>query len=197
MLKFKSIMALAVFFLASAAAHADSTDAVPAPSPSPSPTPFTTHNSKGKAIAVFTPAVGPAAFVKEWDKTWKDPSGMLWGSYQGDFANNALKPDQNGLVADSPATEACTKIGGILPTSQDYERLSSYFEHGTNKYFTDQGNQDINQVFPDMQDRWFWTSSVYPELSDDAYGFYATFGEVIYFDAGSREIKSSVRCVVP
>ncbi len=144
-----------VGIFAMSAAHADTT--------------YTT--SKG---AVFTQMQGPGGF----GKAWKDPSGTIWSAYQGDYANNAIKPDQNNVVVDSPATEACAKIGGSLPTAQQYEKLASYFDLDSNNNLTDQGRKDLYAIFPDMQNRWFWSSSVYSSDPDFANAFLGNYGRV-------------------
>lgn len=81
-----------------------------------------------------------------------------------------------------------------LPTAQEYEKLASYFEVDTQGEFTDQGSKDLNTVFPDMQGRLFWSSSVNPNKAP--YLFDSLFGHVSYFfgfgiNAGD---KFSVRC---
>jgi hypothetical protein len=163
-------MAMVGIFVVSTA-HADTT--------------YTT--SKG---AVFTQVQGPGSF----ENAWKDPSGTIWSSYQGDFANNAIKPDQNNVVVDSPATEACAKIGGALPTAQQYEMLDSYFDRDSNNYLTDQGRKDLYAIFPDMQNHWFWTSSVVSGVPDDAYVLYDFFSFVHFNVHFGRDNYFSVRC---
>jgi hypothetical protein len=154
----------------------------------------TYKTSKG---AIFTQVQGPGSF----GKAWKDPSGTVWSAYQGDFANNALKPDQNNLVVDSPATAACAKIGGALPMAQQYKNLDSYFELDPSYgYLTDQGRADLYAIFPDMLDRGggargFWTSSVVPHAPDIAYLFGADTGVVGDIDGNRSNPFLSVRCV--
>lgn len=150
--------------------------------------------SKG---AVFTKVQGPGNF----GQAWKDPSGTIWSSYQGDYADNAIKPDQNGVVVDSPATEACAKIGGTLPTVQQYENLTSYFDiDSSTDSLTSQGIKDLQTIFPYMQGgRFFWSQSVIPGYPNGgAYGFSCGIGGVsggygsgytIAYDTGFMSVR--------
>jgi hypothetical protein len=118
--------------------------------------------------AVFTQVQGSG-----FGLTWQDPSGAIWSLYQGVYANNPLKPDQldpinqDGFVVASPATEACRRIGGALPTARDFERLAAYFEHDSYGLIVNQGGVDLQTLFPDMWNsdgsaRNFWTTSIIP-----------------------------------
>lgn len=81
--------------------------------------------------------------------SWKAPDGTLWSSYLGKMANNGTVV--NGVVTDSPATNACARIGGSLPSLAQYQNLlSHYFESGTQS-MTDQDRADLYRLFPDMQ----------------------------------------------
>jgi len=177
---------------------------------------YTTRDSNGKAIATFTQVGGPGSF----GKAWKDPSGAIWSSYQGDFTNEAIKPDLNNVILDSPATEACAKIGGSLPSAQDYFNLMKNFE--MNSYgdtLTDQGEKDLFAVFPDQAKnlgdaqygRSFASSSLNPRAGNYAYyfggyegapisGYYVrsfTYADSMYFldSFDSRNDSFSVRCI--
>jgi hypothetical protein len=152
---------------------------------------YTTHNSAGKPIATFTRADGPESF----GTAWKDPGGLLWGKYIADYTNNPLAADQNGIIVNSPATEACAKIGGLLPTALDFEKLASYFELDSNQLLTDQGKKDWYAVFPDMQGHWFWSSTVDPTPGYDVYDAIEFSGDDFSFDYDYRLTSVSVRCV--
>jgi len=165
---------------------------------------YTTHDLRGNPIAVFTQVQGPGKF----GLSWRDPSGTIWSSYQGEYANNQIEPDQMLqnyyiIIVDSPATEACAKIGGILPTTQDYESLVSYFDVlyvnvknlDGKPSLTDQGRKDLYAIFPDMisvggATRWFWSASSAGNIyAQDFVGY----GGDIYIDYRYRH--DSVRCV--
>jgi hypothetical protein len=107
--------------------------------------------------AQFTQVVGPGQF----GLSWKDPSGAIWSSYQGDYGNDM------GESTLSPAASACAKIGGQLPSYGDYARLLGYFELVGDGYppqdeLSDRGKKDWNTIFPDMLTAagYFWTSSL-------------------------------------
>src|SRR3989344_6874543 len=75
--------------------------------------------------AVFTRVVHPG-----FGRAWMDPSGTIWSANQGAHINDDWGvPDENGIIVDSAATQTCKRIGGRLPTAEDYEKLVSYFEH--------------------------------------------------------------------
>jgi hypothetical protein len=150
--------------------------------------PVTYTTSKG---AVFTQVEGPGHF----GKAWRDPSGTIWSSYQGDYSNEEIKPDQNNVVVGSPATEACAKIGGILPTREQYEKLGSYFEltFAAREHDAYRGIRELFAVFPDKTspDNFFWTSSIVGK-DDEVWAF------VGYSDAfmdNPRYLHGRVRCV--
>jgi hypothetical protein len=151
--------------------------------------------------AVFTQVQGPGNF----GKAWKDPDGTLWSSYQGMYANNAVKPDQNDVVVDSPATEACANIGGLLPTAQQYEKLATYFNRDLSNLifftFTDQGRKDLYAIFPDMENltlnriNYFWSSSVASYNPYNIYAFSSLTGHIYDFYSVERNGSSPVLCV--
>ena len=64
---------------------------------------------------------------------WRAPDGTLWSLYQG-VSNNIgevvgidVASGKDGLVIDSPAVQLCEKIGGKLPTIEQYKVLVEYF----------------------------------------------------------------------
>lgn len=150
---------------------------------------------KTSTSAVFTQVQGPGTF----GKAWQDPSGAIWSSYQGEYTNDAIQPDQNSVVVDSPATEACAKIGGALPTAQQYSQLASYFEMDQG-YLTIQGRKDIFAIFPDMADsqgkiRGFWTSTVSPSDAGVAYVFSGYSGVSSPIQGYRINYEIGVRCI--
>ena len=145
--------------------------------------------SKG---AVFRQIQGPSSF----GKAWEDPTGMLWSAnYNGNYANYAIKPDQNKIIIDSPATEACTSIGGSLPSIEDYKKLDSYFDMDKNQRLTDQGRKDMFAIFADMKDRSFWSSSVDKD-GDDVTWLYLGDNGFVPYNYGFRDTQAQIRCVV-
>lgn len=140
--------------------------------------------------AVFTQLQGPGNF----GNAWKDPSGMLWSLNQGKFEND--QNDANNL--NNPplldASQACAKIGGVLPTLNDYRKLMSYFELDENQQFTKQGLKDLKAIFPDIQSDVWWTSSPSPEYSWDPAYFSSELGCTQLYDFKSQ-FAVSVRCI--
>ena len=68
--------------------------------------------------------------------TWKAPDGSVWSQYRGMFSNtgNIKPPDGNEVdhefdyvIIDSPAAQACDKIGGALPRIAQYKVFLEYF----------------------------------------------------------------------
>lgn len=104
---------------------------------------------------------------------------------------------KDGIITDTAATRACDKIGGALPTKQDFEKLKSYFALDDKGRLTDQGRKDLHKIFPDMKnrmkDRQFWASPVVPEYSYGAYVFGGNTGFIGFVDY--RNDEYSVRCV--
>ncbi len=145
--------------------------------------------------AVFTRVQPPGNF----GLGWMDPSGMVWSRYLGEFSNDALKPDDHGKITESQATLACAQIGAQLPSAQDYKRLASYFALNPQGFFEEIGVRDINTVFPDLENRWFWSSTVDPHSSKGAYEFEGNngcaFDQYLYVYL-ARHLKGGVRCVV-
>lgn len=119
------------------------------------PEAITYRTTKG---ALFKLVEGPSTPDGGFGIAWQDPDGRIWSSVLPgplEATNEALSPDQNGVVVDSPATRACARIGGSLPKKEDYEALSSYFDTSR----ADGGSTEIKAVFPDMINSWYWTAS--------------------------------------
>ncbi|MNL23111.1 hypothetical protein D3C87_1444800 [compost metagenome] len=121
---------------------------------------------------------------------WQDPSGTIWSGFQGLASNEALVSDKNAAVTKSPATEICKKIGGTLPTKEDYLRLFSYFDSELFRNFwptfTDQGRKDLYLIFPDMNRvQFFWTASLRTECP-----YYA-----FLFPTWSGDVERSTQCM--
>jgi hypothetical protein len=175
--------------------------------PQPDANTYTTHDSNGNVIAVFTKVLGPSGLGGGFGNAWKDPNGSIWSAYQGEYPNTAIKADQNGVVMDSLATEACTKIGGSLPTIQMYQKLVSYFDLDNKGLLTDQGAKDLAGIFPDLLNdqgytRFFWSSSVISDYPNDARTFMPVTGlryDIRWYSTNSghpRNQYGSVRCIV-
>lgn len=105
--------------------------------------------------------------------SWQDEeTGLIWSSAFRDRMNW----DQ--------ACEACRRQGGRLPSRAELERWVSHLGRNENRL--------LNPLFP-RDTRWFWSSSVHPDVSDYAYGMYGDSGYVGYYDP--RNDGKAVRCV--
>lgn len=153
----------------------------------PQPPPPGTYQTS--ICAIFTQVNDP-----KFGSVWKDPSGTAWSSNQGDYTNIAIKPDQNFVVIDSLATEACAKIGGDLPTLDDYQKLLSYVELDLG-FPTAKGWKDLYALFPDMRAGIYWTVSVWKEYPAWAVMFSGSDGNANAFGSDTRYLPESVRCL--
>jgi hypothetical protein len=106
--------------------------------------------------SVFTQVQDPGAF----GTAWQDPSGALWSSYQGDYQNIGITPDGDDAVTETASTDACAKIGGLLPARNDFVNLLSYFDQKYGK-LTQYGLMDLHTLFPFTVGRGFWSSSIF------------------------------------
>lgn len=135
---------------------------------------YTTHDSNGKVMAVFTMVQGPGKF----GNAWRDPNGVVWSKLIAEAQNMGPSYDegQNGFIVSGEAVDACKAIGGDLPSMEDYEKLTSYFEY-TGVHFTDQGQRDLETVFPELvMAAQYWTTSFDPWISvDPIYHYRARF----------------------
>jgi len=90
-----------------------------------------------KAQQTFTTAKG-FVFTRVQDarfgSTWKDPQGLVWSPFQGEFSNlgtlgnETVNEHGDHEVIDSAAVEACKTIQGKLPSLEDYKTFLDYFE---------------------------------------------------------------------
>ncbi len=86
--------------------------------------------------------------------------------------------DRIGSANQYDAIENCKAIEGKLPSKEDFERGKK---------------NGIREVLPNMKDRYFWSSSVHPNDSGNAYYFNGIGGDIDY---GYRDNDNvSVRCV--
>jgi hypothetical protein len=114
-------------------------------------------------------------------RAWKDPDGMVWGKSLGRAKHHQGPVDSKGIITDSPAVQMCKAVGGELPTKKDYERFQKYFGLKPDESLTDEGLAEMKSLFPDMKGAWFWSSSVYPDSPDSAFGFSGVNGGIAYY----------------
>lgn len=145
---------------------------------------------------------------KKFTRAILAPDGKIWSErLPGEF--NQLKadgsppdlaptyeaPDQRNnhrgrtiqTITQSNATEACLEIGGRLPTRVEYDQLQSYFQMSTD------GELELDQIFPDMKEHGFWSSTENEILQGLAYYYMLNVGHSIYSE--TFKTLRSVRCV--
>lgn len=144
--------------------------------------------------AVFTRDRSHAAL----GEAWRDPDGLVWGDIVKNENGSARYMVQSSeymkeIGKSLPnrtlgAKEYCERIGARLPSREEFTRLREYMgaQSGTDRGYSP-------QVLPNLSDRWFWSSSVYPNVSDVAYFFYGRYGYIYNY---YRKYNYAVRCVV-
>ena len=135
---------------------------------------------RSKAIQVGTRCTTSkgALYVRvskeNFGEAWKGPDGVIWSDYVGSKRNTG--DVKGGIIIDSEATRLCKTLGGNLPERADFERGEA---------------NDFREVLPNMKDRYFWSSSVNPNVSGYAGDFNGSSGNFVYY----RNYSDSVRCV--
>ena len=119
------------------------------------------------------------------------PNGLMWSAaLPGIYKNEGtLNGDE---ITDSAAVKACEKIGGRLPSQEEYDGLRKYFDLQQRGQMTMEGQSDLQRIFPDMIGKWFWASSVRPRGSIFGYAFNCFHGSEHY---PPRHNENSVLCV--
>ena len=131
---------------------------------------------------------------------WRSPDGKVWSANQGRFSNAGSVSEDEQLVIDSPATEACARIGGRLPRLAEFKALAKYFfvTRPGNAPTTDPNFLDYKYLFPDFL---YPTGYSMPLWTADAAGSYfarLTTGLVDPYGDGARSDELlSVCCVSP
>lgn len=133
--------------------------------------------------AIFTrdasnPALGEA---------YKDPSGLIWGSI-------VTAQGKINTMNQYDADKYCKDGGARLPTREEFEQLAKYLGKGTARGYSPYLADGKTDLLPGLSNHWFWSSSVYPNLSDYAFYFYGYSGGVYYANR-SYYPYDAVRCV--
>ena len=129
-------------------------------------------------------------------EAWRDPSGMIWG--------DIVKNDDDSIryMDQYQAPTYCESIGARLPSRADFARLRGYMG-ATTAASESSGSGYTPQVLPNLYrtadglsvGNYFWSSSVHPDFSYEAYYFVGRSG-VIYNYYRSFYSNVAVRCVV-
>lgn len=142
------------------------------------------------ATATFAVAyVDKANHGLKWSHTIDDKTftnGCLGDHGQLDSSKCTATTLPNGdriVGDDSAAAQACIKLGGRLPTIEEYNNLTWDFADWNT----------ITKTFNDMDGLLFWSSSLGPYYNHIARGFIGGYGDA---DGGNyRDYTLSVRCV--
>ncbi len=132
-------------------------------------------------------------------KAYKSPDGFIWSQYQGRFTNDGTVSTPNnqlgttGIVTDSAATRACAKIGGVLPTVEDFKKFLSYFALNGTGEFSFEAEEHYFELFPELQNADIWTSN----FTNHGFGEYYTtvFTAQGKFEARANTQSLPVICV--
>jgi hypothetical protein len=133
--------------------------------------------------AVFT-----RVSFKQFGSAWRDPEGNIWSANLGRF-NFLPDAQETPGKPHSAAMVACEKIGGRLPSLDEYKKLLAYFLIEQPEVWS----RDLQTLFPDWgilplnRGEWFWAYS-------DA-GGRLVIGTDTYGDIGYRSLELSVRCI--
>ena len=119
----------------------------------------------------------------------KPEAGWRAATANGKAWFNAVKTNVN----HAEARAFCERPGFALPTLEDYESFSAYFEQDSRGYFTDAGRKELHALFPNMADKWFWSDAFRPGVSDWAHAFNGSSGN--YDVRGLGYVYNAVRCV--
>ncbi len=113
--------------------------------------------------------------TKDSKEIYKDmKSGLIWG--------DRLPNKMDHFEAEKACNDQLAEVGGIkaswrLPTKEEFEEAEK---------------NGVISSLPNMKNRWFWSSSVHSNYSNDAWLFNGNNGSTV---GGYRSNNYSVRCV--
>ncbi len=110
----------------------------------------------------------------------------------GEYSNKGDYDKTTFVINNSPAVTACEKKKLHLPTKEEFEALRNCFEPD-GRFLSNNGLKGLYSKLPDMENRWFWSSSAVSVSPEDfAFVFSGYDGDVVSF---YRYYQDSVRCV--
>jgi hypothetical protein len=161
--------------------------------------------SQPEVIGPALPVPGPGQYVTTvgavftrvtlagFGEGWRDPSGRIWSGYQGEFVNEGAIA--GNTVVESDATRACSRIGAMLPSSEDVFQLVGYLDLDGTGHFTERAERDFAALFPEqgyLGHGHFWTSTLEPDRPWAAGVYRTDFG---WGYSQLRRNQEAVRCV--
>lgn len=121
---------------------------------------------------------------KEHTVYWLKQAESGLYSNQGDYDKTTF------VINNSPAVAACEKKKLHLPTKEEFEALRNCFEPD-GRFLSNNGLKGLYSKLPDMENRWFWSSSAYSS-HPESFAFEGGYG---FVDYDYRDLQNSVRCV--
>lgn len=101
----------------------------------------------------------------QWGESWRGPDGLVW-------------TDVVDRTSQWIAVRNCKRLGGRLPSREDFERGEA---------------NGFREALPNMTELFFWSSSRHPDHRGSALGFSSWRGEIGYDYKGN---VWAVRCVL-
>jgi hypothetical protein len=120
---------------------------------------FKCRNTKGKIYERVAKA--------NFGEAWKGPDGLIWS----DIVDHDTLYDAFGI---------CKKLGGKLPTREDFELGEA---------------NGFRKVLPNMKDQWYWSSSPHPVSDDIPYEFNGNGGDDNVISGHTTSQLDAIRCV--
>jgi hypothetical protein len=113
---------------------------------------------------------------------YRDPHGLIWGQDGASHVNLAQ------------AMSYCESIGARLPTREEFARLAKDLGAGTRAHYSCMTADKQNEVIPDLNDIWYWSSS----LGGHGHHYNDIFhGYGGYIEPGNADSTGgSARCVI-
>jgi hypothetical protein len=133
-------------------------------------------------------------------EAWRTPDGKTWSANIGQFSNRG-RVSGEGLVTDSPATQACARLDGRLPTLAEVRFLAGYLrEPGAlpSAPLAQEDMTDYRTLFPSFSlsngfSMRFWTADAAgPGSARMSLGLVDPYGDTVRMDS-----RLSVFCVAP
>ncbi len=123
---------------------------------------------------------------KYWPQKDSVVNGVRWSNVlKGKFANNGIGSEVvNGVVQQSPATEACKLISGRLPSREEIVDLKDHWD--------DESLVPV-KFKEKMNNKTFWSSTATSYAGVDAFFFDGSVGHVTM---ANRITPKHVRCIL-
>lgn len=146
-------------------------------------------NGKPKYYQVISKDYAGVAHTVYWLK--QAESGKY--SNEGDYDKTTF------VINKSPAVAACKKKRLHLPTKEEFEALSNCFEPDvgflSTRFLSTNGLKGLYSKLPDMENRWFWSSSAHSGRPEGDAFFFDGYSGGVGSNLRDSRFQVSVRCV--